>query len=101
VRIQDKLDQALMLREERVCTQTLVNIMIPLGFISLMSLLSPYFLMIVPIDHQDVCWFYVLSRDATKWAWIEDWLYYLAYTIKVIINIAECIGLIIFFYKIK
>lgn len=59
----DKLQLARMQREERVITNACVNIIVPLAILGLFANFIPYLLIIVPLEEQDVCWFYYLTRS--------------------------------------
>ena len=61
--IQEKLEQARMQREERVITKACVNWVVPLAIIGLITNFIPYMMVITPVNEQDVCWFYFLTRS--------------------------------------
>lgn len=48
-RIQNNLVKARMMREERMCTDTFINILIPLSFLGMMANFIPYLMIFVPI----------------------------------------------------
>ena len=52
-----------MQREERVITNACVNWVVPLAIIGLITNFIPYLMIITPVDEQDVCWFYFLTRS--------------------------------------
>jgi hypothetical protein len=52
-----------MEREERVITNACVNYIVPLAIVGLIANFIPYLMVIVPVDEEDVCWFYFLTRS--------------------------------------
>jgi len=56
--IEDKLDKAKTLREERLITVVIVNAIIPLTLLGLLSNFVPWLQIIIPLDNSDVCWLY-------------------------------------------
>lgn len=59
----DKIQMARMQREERVITNACVNYIVPLAILGLLANFIPWLLVIVPLEEQDVCWFYYLTRS--------------------------------------
>lgn len=64
-----------MQREERVITNTCVNIIVPFAILGLSSNLISYSLIIVPLEEQDACWFYFLTRSPFSINKIDNWAY--------------------------
>lgn len=99
--INSKLEKARMQREERICTDAFVNILVPFTFVGLVANFIPYLLIIVPIMEDDLCWFYYLTRSPYQMGFIPAWLFYGSRVVKYIINASELIILIVFATKIN
>ena len=96
---EDLLEQARMMREERILTDKTVNWIIPLTLIGLIANFVPYFLIFVPIEETGVCWLYYLTRSPYQLERAGDWLYISSEIFKYIINLSELIVLIYFVQK--
>ena len=88
-----------MQREERVITNACVNVIVPLAILGLLANFIPYLLIIVPLEEQDVCWFYYLTRSPYQLNYIPDWLYNSAEYMRYVICAMEMI--VLFFYVLK
>ena len=51
-----------MYREERVITETFVNIIVPLIIFAMIANFHYYTMPLVPIVEQDICWLYFFTR---------------------------------------
>lgn len=90
-RIQNNLVKARMMREERMCTDTFINILIPLSFLGMMSNFIPYLMIFVPIQEQDLCWFFFLTRSPFVLKRIPYWLASSTEVMKYTINGIEMV----------
>lgn len=72
------LEEARMQREERVFTNACVNYIVPLAILGLVANFIPYLMIVVPVEEEDVCWFYFLTRSPYQLDYVENWLYYTA-----------------------
>lgn len=90
-----------MQREERVITHACVNIIVPLAILGLFANFIPYLLIIVPLEEQDVCWFYYLTRSPYQLNYIENWLYKTADYMRYIITALEMLVLLYYVLKIQ
>lgn len=97
----DKLQLARMQREERVITNACVNIIVPLAILGLLANFIPYLLVIVPLEEQDVCWFYYLTRSPYQLNNIDNWLYHLADFMRYFICIGEMSILLYYSTRIR
>ena len=92
---------ARLYREERVYTFALVNIIAPFVILSLVSFFSPYFMIVAPIEEQDVCWLYYLSRSPNSLDQIDTWLYKAPRYYTSLVTAAELILLSMSGYVIR
>ena len=96
--IQDKLEEARMEREERVITNAFVNYIVPLAIIGLMANFIPPIMIIVPVEEEDMCWFYFLTKSPYQLDYVENWLYYTSMISRYIIIIIE-ISIMLYFTR--
>jgi hypothetical protein len=61
--MEDMLEEARMMREERILTDKTINWIVPLTLIGLIANFIPYFLIFVPIEESGICWLYYLTRS--------------------------------------
>lgn len=97
----DKIQIARMQREERVITNACVNYIVPLAILGLLANFIPYLLVIVPLEEQDVCWFYYLTRSPYQLETIQPTLYLVAESMKYVIYFIEFCILIFSIWQIK
>ena len=95
------LEQARMQREERVFTNACVNYIVPLAILGLIANFIPYLMVIVPVEEEDVCWFYFLTRSPYQLDYVENWLYYTAMYTRLSIIAGEISYLAYQAYKIS
>jgi hypothetical protein len=88
-----------MQREERVITNACVNVIVPLAILGLLANFIPYLLIIVPLEEQDVCWFYYLTRSPYQLNYIENWLYVTADFMRYVITALEL--MVLFYYVLQ
>lgn len=94
--MEDMLEEARMMREERILTDKTINWIVPLTLIGLIANFIPYFLIFVPIEESGICWLYYLTRSPYQLERIDNWLYRSSEVFKYIINIAELLILVYF-----
>lgn len=97
----NKTREARMQREERVITNTCVNIIVPLAVLGLSANFLPYSLLIVPIEEQDACWFYYLTRSPFTIDEIKVWLFMTSWAVRFLITIIEVLILGYYFWQIN
>lgn len=90
-----------MQREERIITSHCVNIIVPFAMLGLFANFIPWLLILVPLEEQDVCWFYFLTRSPYQLDYIEPWIYTTANVIRFTIWVVELGFLIYFVYQIS
>ena len=90
-----------MQREERVITNACVNIIVPLAILGILANFIPYVLILVPLEEQDVCWFYYLTRSPYQLNSIPTWLYRLALSMKSFIMVIELAVLLYYVFLIR
>lgn len=90
-----------MQREERVITNACVNVIVPLAILGLLANFIPYLLIIVPLEEQDVCWFYYLTRSPYQLNYIENWLYVTADMMRYVIAAIELMVLLYYVLQIQ
>lgn len=78
-----------MQREERVISNACVNYIVPLAILGLLANFIPYLLVIVPLEEQDVCWFYFLTRSPYQLEEIPETVYKVAESMKFVIYLIE------------
>jgi len=84
-----------------VITNACVNIIVPLAILGLLANFIPYLLIIVPLEEQDVCWFYYLTRSPYQLNYIQDWLYLTAEYMRYVICLLEMSVLIYYVLQIR
>lgn len=94
--MEDMLEEARMMREERILTDKTINWIVPLTLIGLIANFIPYFLIFVPIEESGICWLYYLTRSPYQLERIDNWLYMSSEVFKYIINVAELLILVYF-----
>ena len=99
--MEDMLEEARMMREERILTDKTINWIVPLTLVGLIANFIPYFLIFVPIEESGICWLYYLTRSPYQLERIDSWLYQSSEVFKYLINIGELIILIIFSRRIR
>jgi hypothetical protein len=57
------MEETRMEREERVITNAIVNYFAPLTFLGLMANFCPYLMIFVPVEEENMCWFYFLTKS--------------------------------------
>ena len=82
-------------------TNACVNIIVPLAILGLLANFIPYLLIIVPLEEQDVCWFYYLTRSPYQLNYIQDWLYLTAEYMRYVICLLEMSVLIYYVLQIR
>lgn len=97
----DKLQLARMQREERVITNACVNIIVPLAILGLFANFIPYLLIIIPLEEEDVCWFYFLTRSPYQLVYIQNWLYLTSEYMRYVITFIELIALLYYLWQIR
>ena len=90
-----------MEREERVITNACVNYIVPLAIVGLIANFIPYLMVIVPVDEEDVCWFYFLTRSPYQLDYVDNKLYYSAMVMRYVIIATELLVLIYYNCKIR
>ena len=90
-----------MEREERVITNACVNYIVPLAIVGLVANFIPYLMVIVPVDEEDVCWFYFLTRSPYQLDYVDNFLYYAAKIMRYIIIATELLVLLYYNLKIR
>ncbi len=90
-----------MEREERVITNACVNYIVPLAIVGLVANFIPYLMVIVPVDEEDVCWFYFLTRSPYQLDYVDNFLYYSAMIMRYVIISTELLVLVWYNYKIR
>lgn len=90
-----------MQREERVFTNACVNYIVPLAILGLIANFIPYLMIIVPVEEEDVCWFYFLTRSPYQLDYVDNWLYHTAKYMRFVIIAAEILYLSFTVYKIS
>jgi len=90
-----------MEREERVITNACVNYIVPLAIVGLVANFIPYLMAIVPVDEEDVCWFYFLTRSPYQLDYVDNSLYYSAKIMRYIIVTTELLVLLYYNLKIR
>lgn len=93
--------EARMQREERVITNTCVNIIVPLALLGLSANFIPYLLLVVPLEEQDTCWFYFITRSPFTIDEIQNWLFMTSWASRFIITIIEILILGYYFWQIN
>lgn len=83
------LREAYMMREGRVITIMFVNIIVPMTIVGLSASYTEYSLIFVPLEEQDVCWFYYLQRSPFLVPKIPNWLYNFGGFSRIIIVMIE------------
>lgn len=99
--MEDMLEEARMMREERILTDKTINWIVPLTLVGLIANFIPYFLIFVPIEESGICWLYYLTRSPYQLERIDSWLYQSSEVFKYLINVGELIILIIFSRRIR
>ena len=94
--MEDMLEEARMMREERILTDKTINWIVPLTLVGLIANFIPYFLIFVPIEESGICWLYYLTRSPYQLERIDNWLYTSSEVVKYIINIVELLTLVYF-----
>jgi hypothetical protein len=84
-----------------VITNACVNIIVPLAILGLLANFIPYLLIIVPLEEQDVCWFYYLTRSPYQLNNIDDWLYWTAFYMRYVIYFIELAVLLYYVLQIR
>ena len=97
----DKLQLARMQREERVITNACVNIIVPLAILGLFANFIPYLLIIIPLEEEDVCWFYFLTRSPYQLVYIQNWLYRTSEYMRYVITVIELLALLYYLWQIR
>lgn len=97
----EKIEEARMQREERIITSHCVNIIVPFAMLGLFANFIPWFLILIPLEEADVCWFYFLTRSPYQLDYIEPWIYTTANVFRFTIWIVELGFLIYFVYQIS
>lgn len=82
-------------------TNACVNVIVPLAILGLLANFIPYLLIIVPLEEQDVCWFYYLTRSPYQLNYIENWLYLTADYMRYVICFFEMMVLLYYVCKIS
>jgi len=90
-----------MQREERVFTNACVNYIVPLVILGLIANFIPHLMVIVPVDEEDVCWFYFLTRSPYQLSFVDNNLYWMAYISRLIIVTGEILFLAYQVWKIS
>ena len=90
-----------MEREERVITRVCVNWIVPLAIIGLFANFIPWLLVIIPLEEQDVCWFYFLTRSPYQLDFIPQGLYDTATGVKYSLWTIELMVLFYYCYQIR
>ena len=90
-----------MEREERVITNACVNYIVPLAIVGLIANFIPYLMVIVPVDEEDVCWFYFLTRSPYQLDYVDNMLDYSAMIMRYVIIATELFVLIWYNCKIR
>jgi len=57
------LKEARELGEERLITFHSVNIVVPLCILGFITNIFPYMLILIPVEHKDICWLYFITRS--------------------------------------
>lgn len=97
--MEDMLEEARMMREERILTDKTINWIVPLTLIGLIANFIPYFLIFVPIEESGICWLYYLTRSPYQLERIDNWLYVSSEVFKYIFNLGELVLLVYFSTK--
>lgn len=95
------IQMARMQREERVITNACVNIIVPLAILGLLANFIPYLLIIVPLEEQDVCWFYYLTRSPYQLDFISKGVYESANLMRYFIYVVEMNFLVFSIWQIR
>lgn len=82
-------------------TNACVNYIVPLAILGLVANFFPYLMIIVPVEEEDVCWFYFLTRSPYQLDYVEDWLYNTAKFSRFVIIAVEIAYLSYTVYKIS
>lgn len=90
-----------MQREERVITNVCVNIIVPMAILGLLAMFIPYLIIFVPLEEQDVCWFYYLTRAPYQLNYIDESVYMSAILIRYFIYVLEMTFLVYSIWQIR
>ena len=82
-------------------TNACVNVIVPLAILGLLANFIPYLLIIVPLEEQDVCWFYYLTRSPYQLNYIPEALYASAEYMRYVITAVEMAVLVFYVLKIQ
>ena len=74
---------------------------VPLTLFGICANFYPYLIMVIPLDDQDMCWFYFLTTSPYQIKYLENWVYKGAKLIKFGTLIIQEIALIFFVCKIR
>jgi hypothetical protein len=62
--MKNKMDEARLYREDRICTRAFVNIIAPLVILALIVQINSRFMLIVPIQDQQTCFLSFLAHES-------------------------------------
>lgn len=82
-------------------TNACVNIIVPLTILGLLANFIPYLLVIIPLEEQDVCWFYYLTRSPYQLDFISMGLYQSASLMRYLIYSLEMSFLVFSIWQIR
>ena len=99
--IKDTQEKARLLREERVCAKTFINLIAPLIILTLCSIFGSSLMFLTPIEEHDVCWLYYLTQAPFRQYEVTTESYILANVMKWVISFGELIVLFYYTFQVR
>ena len=99
--IKETQEEARLLREERVCASTFINVIAPLIILTLVSFFGSSLMWITPVEEHDVCWLYYLTQAPFRQYEITNSQYIIPNYMKWIISTIELIVLIYYTFRVR
>jgi uncharacterized membrane protein YciS (DUF1049 family) len=90
-----------MLREERICTHTCVNILVPLSVYGMVITFIPSLIVLMPVSDQDVCFWYFLTHAPYPMNDVATWFYILCIIMNFVVMTLELVYFRMNIYKMQ
>ena len=78
-----------MQREERVITNACANYFTPLTFIGLLANFIPRLMILVPVEEQNMCWFYFITKSPFQLDYVTNRLFYASKYFRLLVSVTE------------